>query len=227
MNSINIVTKTPDSPAIVDDIDITPDISSTATNSGSSSSSSDSLEFMKTASFFSGMSITKIVAIVIILAFLGFNIFQYLANVTDKTTSFVDYMTKDIRKVLNYFIGQPAKDVIVSSGEGTKAGIDATAKTMISGVDLVENVVKPRKHEENYNIATKQLETVAKRRKPINKTKDDTSDSAIQNSGNKGYCYVGSDREFRTCVKVNNADKCLSGDIFPTHNLCINPSLRE
>tara|TARA_B100001287_G_C22611696_1_gene495483 strand:+ start:65 stop:745 length:681 start_codon:yes stop_codon:yes gene_type:complete len=226
MNSINIVTKTPESPAIVDDIDITPDISLSAKTS-TEKTSGDSLDFIKTASFFSGMTITKIIAVFIVLAFLGFNIFQYLANVTDKTTSFLDYMTKDIRKVLNYFIGQPAKDVLISSGEGTKAGIDATAKTMISGVDLVENVVKPQKHEEDYNIATKQLEKAVRTRRPKSKTVNDVSDSEIQNSGNKGYCYVGTDREFRTCVNVNNADQCLSGDIFPTHNLCINPSLRE
>ena len=41
-----------------------------------------------------------------------------------------------------------------------------------------------------------------------------------------GYCYIGIDRGFRSCVKVNEHETCMSGDIFPTHAICINPSLR-
>jgi len=42
-----------------------------------------------------------------------------------------------------------------------------------------------------------------------------------------GYCYIGKDRGFRSCVKVNDYDNCMSGDIFPTSELCINPNLRQ
>lgn len=41
-----------------------------------------------------------------------------------------------------------------------------------------------------------------------------------------GYCYVGEEQGFRSCVKVDEADTCLSGDIFPTKAVCINPKLR-
>lgn len=45
-------------------------------------------------------------------------------------------------------------------------------------------------------------------------------------SGKKGWCYVGSSKDGRTCMKVNEKDTCMSGDIFPTETLCINPNLR-
>jgi len=41
-----------------------------------------------------------------------------------------------------------------------------------------------------------------------------------------GFCYVGEDRGFRSCVPVKSGDKCMSGDIFPTQAVCINPNLR-
>jgi len=41
-----------------------------------------------------------------------------------------------------------------------------------------------------------------------------------------GYCYVGEDRGFRSCVPVKYGDKCMSGNIFPTQAVCINPNLR-
>jgi hypothetical protein len=37
-----------------------------------------------------------------------------------------------------------------------------------------------------------------------------------------GFCYVGE----QTCVSVTEKDVCMSGDVFPTMDVCINPKLR-
>ena len=42
-----------------------------------------------------------------------------------------------------------------------------------------------------------------------------------------GYCYLGEDRGVRSCVQVNEDDTCLSNQIFPTQELCVNPNLKE
>ena len=42
-----------------------------------------------------------------------------------------------------------------------------------------------------------------------------------------GFCYIGEDRGFRSCIKVTDKDVCMSGDIFPSQEICVNPSLRE
>jgi len=55
--------------------------------------------------------------------------------------------------------------------------------------------------------------------------KPDITGSRIQ-ATKSGYCYVGEDRGFRSCVRVKSGDKCMSGDIFPTQAVCINPNLR-
>ena len=62
----------------------------------------------------------------------------------------------------------------------------------------------------------------------------DDSYSNIQTSkatSKSGWCYIGEDRGFRSCINIGDnsiggGDKCMSGDIFPTQNLCINPKLR-
>ena len=46
-------------------------------------------------------------------------------------------------------------------------------------------------------------------------------------SSKAGWCFVGEDRGFRSCVSVNESQTCMSGDIFPTRDICINPGLRE
>jgi short subunit fatty acids transporter len=41
-----------------------------------------------------------------------------------------------------------------------------------------------------------------------------------------GFCYIGTDRGIRSCIRVNPGDKCMSGQIFPRSDICVNPSLR-
>ena len=42
----------------------------------------------------------------------------------------------------------------------------------------------------------------------------------------KGFCYIGTDRGIRSCIRVNPGDRCMSGEIFPRRDICVNPSLR-
>ena len=53
----------------------------------------------------------------------------------------------------------------------------------------------------------------------------DDANSSIQ-QGKMGWCFIGEDREFRSCAKVGINDTCMSGDIFPTKDVCVNPNLR-
>lgn len=57
----------------------------------------------------------------------------------------------------------------------------------------------------------------------------DDSYSAIQmskTSSKSGWCFIGEDRGFRSCIRVGENEKCMSGDIFPSQEICINPNLR-
>jgi hypothetical protein len=61
---------------------------------------------------------------------------------------------------------------------------------------------------------------------PSPRADDSTSSTQKHQSGKAGYCYIGEDRGFRSCIQVNDTDTCMSGDIFPSQELCINPNLR-
>lgn len=41
-----------------------------------------------------------------------------------------------------------------------------------------------------------------------------------------GFCYIGTENNNRHCIQVSSNDKCMSGDIFPSRDICINPALR-
>jgi hypothetical protein len=46
-------------------------------------------------------------------------------------------------------------------------------------------------------------------------------------TGIEGYCFIGSDNDVRTCAPVGKNNKCMSGDIFPSLEICMDPKLRE
>ena len=54
----------------------------------------------------------------------------------------------------------------------------------------------------------------------------DDSYSALQTGSKAGWCYIGEERGVRSCMEVGNNDQCMSGDIFPTNDVCVNPRLR-
>ena len=62
---------------------------------------------------------------------------------------------------------------------------------------------------------------------PSPRADDSTSVTQKHQSGKAGYCYIGEDRGFRSCVPVQAGDKCMSGQVFSRQDICANPTLRE
>lgn len=58
-------------------------------------------------------------------------------------------------------------------------------------------------------------------------TSNNDYDPFMEERGKSGYCYIGTDDGFRSCIKVGANDICMSEDIFPTMDICINPNLRQ
>jgi hypothetical protein len=62
---------------------------------------------------------------------------------------------------------------------------------------------------------------------PAPRADDSTSVTQKHQTGKGGYCYIGEDRGFRSCVQVEPSDKCMSGQVFSRHDICVDPTLRE
>jgi hypothetical protein len=62
---------------------------------------------------------------------------------------------------------------------------------------------------------------------PAPRADDSTSVTQKHQTGKGGYCYIGEDRGFRSCVKVEASDKCMSGQVFSRQDICVDSTLRE
>jgi len=217
-----VITESPDS------------VSIGTSNSGSTSSpslSSDSSYNIKDSitNLFSS-SYTIYILIFLILAVLGINIFAYLGYLTEDTIGI-------IRPLI--FVGisttsDISQDIISNSAEGTKAATDIVAGTVNSAIDTTGNVLTQSSNDDELEEET--VDDHDKLQKDINEDNkrsndvpepDDATSKTQKVKGKSGFCYIGEDRGFRSCIEVNENDTCMSGDIFPTEQICINPSLRE
>ena len=184
----------------------------------------------KVGTFFKNLGWLKWGSVIIIFAFLGINIFSALG---DATSGFTEIL-RPIASVFGYTVGETTKQTVKMSAKGTKEAVDIAADAVESGVNVLEKGLSGKKHgtvvNNNSAITKKALESAKKQlRAPPSTPEADDAGSITQQSrtsGKAGYCYIGEDRGFRSCIKVNEDDKCMSGQIFPTKDVCINPNLR-
>ena len=208
-------------------------ISTIGSNNGSTigSTSNDT-------SFFNGLkdiTLTTWLLIILILAFLGFNIFVYLAKGTQDVTSFLGPFFKKIFGVTASVTGETV-DV---AAEGAKNVVDTTAGAVDTGLSAVQNIspnpsqssiksepIKEKPDTASNNSLNKALNTSQQGQGKEQDYEAHEASSSVHLAGKSGWCYIGEDRGFRTCAQVGVNDDCMSGDIFPSQELCINPNLR-
>ena len=170
-----------------------------------------------TASGIDWWTVLKYGAIILILALLGLNLFTYLGKATDETAKQVGPLASSIGTGL----GSTVKQTVNVGAEGTKQLTDVAAGSVTSGIGILEQGLGGREISDKDAALTNAL---AKQNEP----EPDEAGSTTQGTrGKAGYCYIGKDRNVRSCIKVNQADSCMSGDIFPTKDLCVHPNLRQ
>jgi hypothetical protein len=215
-----------------DELTLTPLPEIPSSNTGSSSS------------FLSNITWQTWIIIILILALIGINIFFYLAKGTEFASSIFNDIFGPILKLFGYTTLETTKQTIQTSATGTKAGVDVVSKTTVGAINAGEDVL---------NTPQGQMATSSQQGTPVQQaiqTSDgngrdslekalenasttvnqgpspDDSRSVFQSNGKAGWCFIGQDQGVRTCSEVGVNDMCMSGDIFPTQEICMNPSLR-
>ena len=157
-----------------------------------------------------GGNIIKILLIVFIILFLGYNLYLYYYERTDILGKYFGI------NIINMGRGRDNTGVDVKQEINTKDPVDI--KTEAEEGDKLE-----RKSESPVQQAINKSSVA----REDNVESDISTESEIQKPKKGNYCYIGTDRTFRSCVKMNDNDTCVSGKIFPTKDICINPNLRE
>lgn len=189
----------------------------------------------KTWTFSSG-TILRYFAIIVILSILGLNLFSYLGIATE----FISRITAPILTLFGVAAAETTKAAVSVGAAGIKAGAnvvsggaDIVAGAVTGGVNVLENTLSSgvtRNNIDSNSILSINKALSNAENKMDSMPMPDDSNSEIQRSrlsGKTGYCLIGEQNGFRSCVNVTENDQCMSGEIFPTREICINPNLRQ
>jgi hypothetical protein len=181
---------------------------------------------------------TTWILIILILAFLGFNIFVYLAKGTQSVADIFAPLTEKLFGTTVAVTGQ-AVDI---SAEGAKAVVGGTAGAIQGGLsavqDVTPNAATAPSAVKGQPISQQQVDTIqqsslnralntAQSQQPVEQDyQANEASSSVHSAGKSGWCFIGEDRGFRSCAQVGVNDTCMSGDIFPSQEICMNPNLR-
>ena len=196
-------------------------------------------------SFFSFATLIKFIIIVVIVWFMWGSLSDNsdfhlgMGDVGDKVKSFFKSMEDKGRELISRITNQP-----VSAPSATAAS-DSSDSDSDSDSDAPKAPKAPAPHnppvppgmsnssdkkpgfvndESKYTFLDKANRSYTG---PSPRADDSTSVTQKHQAGKAGYCYIGEDRGFRSCVKVEAGDKCMSGQTFSRQDICVDPTLRE
>jgi hypothetical protein len=186
------------------------------------------------------INITTWLLIIFILAFLGFNIFAYLAKGTQDITNFFAPL---IEKIFGATVEITSQAIDVSA-EGAKIVVGETADVIESGLTAIQDITpnnapssvkgQPINQQQvdiysqgDQSTLNRALNRSQQSQQPQQQDYEaNEASSSVHSRGKSGWCYIGDDRGFRSCAQVGVNDTCMSGDIFPSQEICMNPNLR-
>lgn len=177
----------------------------------SSSSSSHVLE----SSSKDSMSWTLIV--VVVLAVLLLMLGVYLAK---------DYFLTNFKSFLSSW-GLIKSDSGSTSTPSTPGSQTTTPSTMAQAQTPTTGSAKVPQNPQNSLDNALQNAGPQQQQKQKEWSGYSANDSYSSNLEKKsGWCYIGDDNGQRACGTVGLADTCMSGQIFPTQEICMSPTLR-
>ena len=165
-----------------------------------------------------------IIAVLVLLAVLGINVVLFSENIL----TYIWRFFKDVLGILGY-----------SVGSGIDIAADATKDTAKTSIDIVGNAVGDvgkllkKGSDTQKNIAVSDVDksiNSGKKMLGLHDADATPGDSPIQNpiSASKNqWCLVGDKDGARDCASVDEADKCMSGQLFPEQAMCLNPTLSQ
>lgn len=166
-----------------------------------------------------------------VLTLLGINLILYLGIYTEALADYFRPIFKTIAGFFGYTLAEGTKKTTETSAKGATVAVDVIADTTKGVVDIGKdatiNTVNLAQDLSDFDKLKLQLKH---NKKEYETPEPDDLDSEIQNNNptkKAGYCLVGKSQGIRTCMKVTDKDICMSGEIFPSKQLCINPALRE
>ena len=151
-----------------------------------------------------------VIGIALIIAVLG-GIYYFLYGSNG-------YLGSDNNYGLVSLLGDVIKRTTNMGAKGTMEVSSEVASTIDGAIDTVDESVGEKSAVKNIKVDDPYLDATDTAAEVV---PDDTL-----HQSKSGYCFIGTANGVRSCARIKKGTKCMSGEIFPSLNICVNPALR-
>ena len=175
-------------------------------------------------------TVIMLLIFLLILSFLGINLLNISGDIIQRISNIFGPVFVNFLSLFGYTTGTVINKTADLVGDASKTGIDIAEGTAQSVGGLF---LKASQNLSNQpSLETPEPEPESKqppKPKPESKPEPepDTTKNPIQkpiSSIKARWCLVGEYEGRRGCIAINEHDKCLSGQVFPTQQMCLNPT---
>ena len=164
-----------------------------------------------------------------ILKFFGYSSLETSKQIIDTsatgTKAGVDIVANTATDTIDNIQQSPLATSAISTGVSIPRGQTASSsfpQSLNQNVNQNVNVTQ----NQNLNQERDSLSRALDNAKQSGNVAPDDSRSSIQTTGKSGFCYIGEEQGIRSCSEIGVNDTCMSGNVFPNLEICMNPNLR-
>jgi hypothetical protein len=164
--------------------------------------------------------------VIVILSFLGVNLLIVSGNALGELTKIFGPVVQKVASMLGYSAGHLVNTTADITADTAKFSVDIAEGTAQSVGNLLKNASKGGMDEGDRRNLEKALTSPKCPSTQSSPSPSQSADSIHRpiTAKKNGWCFVGEDAGSRGCVSIEEHDKCMSGQIFPTKEACLAPS---
>jgi len=162
----------------------------------------------------------------LVLSFLGINLLNMFGGVVQKTSELFGPVFMKLLATFGYTTGTVIDKTTDVVTDISKTGIDIAGGAAHDIGDLFKKASEGKQFNPDIDLE-KSINEPKKTEEKHEEPEPDTTTNPIQNpisSVKARWCLVGEYEGRRGCIEISDHDKCLSGQVFPTQQMCLNPT---
>jgi hypothetical protein len=165
-----------------------------------------------------------ILLVILVLSLLGINVFTIFGNALQKLIDIFNPIVSKVLKDLGYASGNVISSTSDIVADTSKTGIDILNGTVHSVGDLL---LKASGQGAGASLDSQINQPPIIAPKPPSPNESSSPIQSTPSVNKNQWCLVGEYNGVRGCISVSDQDKCLSGQVFPTQQMCLNPNLTQ
>jgi hypothetical protein len=171
--------------------------------------------------------VIMVLVVLLLLSFLGINLLDILSNFIKLLIKLFGPIVSQILALLGYTTGTVLNKSADVVSDVSKEVIDIAEGTVQNVGDLM---IKASKANVDYGAKSELDQALNMRMSNTQYPNSDIAENPIQkpiSSNKNGWCYIGEYENRRKCIEVAEHDKCMSGQVFPSQQVCLNPTMTQ